>query len=85
MAILFKPLCSLLLQTGSVLRLGAVSALDGGRYSCSASNLVHPSGRPRAERTGSAKVDIHVRHAPGEAFIDPERPTAVDGRSVTLR
>ncbi len=73
------------LQLGPTLRLNRASAGDGGRYVCSAANYVQPTGRPRVERRGNATIDIRVRHRPGEAFIAPERPTAVDGRSATLR
>ena len=38
----------------------------------------------RMERHGNASIVIAVRHAPGKAFIMPEQPTALEGKSVTL-
>ncbi len=69
---------------GDRLHLNSVTALHNGRYICSATNFIHPSGKSRMERVGNATIDIHVRHKPGNAFILPEKPIAVDGGSVTL-
>ena len=70
--------------TGGVLRLNNVSARQNGRYVCSATNFIQPTGKPRFERIGNATIDINIRHAPGKAFIMPEKPIAVEGRSITL-
>ncbi len=71
-------------QEGKELRLNKVDARSGGRYICSATNYVHASGRSRQARTGNATVEVNVRHRPGKAFIYPEQPVAVEGKSVTL-
>ncbi len=72
-------------QTGTVLRINRVGAKDNGKYICSATNFVQPTDKPRTQRIGNATISINVHHKPGNAFIGPDRPTAVDGRSVTLR
>ena len=72
-------------QTGPTLRLIGVSAKDNGKYICSASNYLHPTGKAKSLRSGNATIDINVRHKPGKAFITPDRPVAVDGRSITLK
>ena len=35
-------------------------------------------------RTGNATIDINIRHAPGQTFIMPDKPIAVDGKPITL-
>jgi len=72
-------------QSGRVLRLNRVAAKDSGRYVCTAVNHVHPTGGVREKRRGRGAISIDVRHKPGRSFILPERPNAVEGRSVTLR
>ncbi len=72
-------------QVGATLRLDNVRARDNGDYVCSATNHVQPTGRPKTARMGNATVSVNIRHRPGKAFILPERPTAVEGKSVTLR
>jgi echinoid protein len=73
-------------QAGSTLRLPGSSpaAAVNGRYTCSATNVIQPTGGQRTERHGNASISIAVRHAPGAAFITPERPVALDGKAVTL-
>ena len=73
-------------QAGATLRIAANSpaAAVNGRYTCSATNVIQPTGRQRMERHGNASIVIAVRHAPGAAFIAPEQPTALEGKSVTL-
>jgi echinoid protein len=73
-------------QAGSTLRIPANSpaAAVNGRYTCAATNVIQPTGKQRMERHGNASIVIAVRHAPGEAFILPEQPTALEGKSVTL-
>ncbi len=71
-------------QNGPVLKLSGVTARHNGDYVCTATNYVEPTGRPKSVRTGNATISINVRHAPGKAFITPERPTAVDGKRVVL-
>ena len=73
-------------QAGSTLRIAASSpaAAVNGRYTCAATNVIQPTGRQRMERHGNASIVIAVRHAPGKAFIMPEQPTALEGKSVTL-
>jgi echinoid protein len=71
-------------QSGSTLRLANIEAAHNGVYTCSATNYVQPTGGERSVRTANASVSVNVRHAPGVASVLPEKPTAVDGKSVTL-
>ena len=71
-------------QAGATLRLNNIGAEDNGRYTCSATNYIQPTGRTKEARTGNATISINVRHRPGKAFILPDKPTAVEGKSVTL-
>ena len=71
-------------QNGPTLRLNGILAEHGGRYICSATNYVHPTGKEKAMRTGNATIDINIRHKPGATIISPEKPTAVDGKPLTL-
>ncbi len=71
-------------QNGPTLRLNNVRAEHNGRYVCSATNHIQPSGKAKQMRTGNATISINVRHRPGKAFISPEKPTAVEGKRVTL-
>ena len=72
------------LQTGQTLRIKGVNAKSNGRYICVATNYLQPTGKGKTMRTGNATIDINVKHQPGKAFINPEKPIAVDGKSVTL-
>ena len=72
------------IQTGPTLQLQSVTAFDNGRYICSASNILQPTGKGKVTRTGNATIDINIRHAPGKTYILPEQPVAVDGKPITL-
>ena len=72
-------------QDGYTLRLSRVSAEDNGRYICVAINRVQSAGMTEPEeRVGNATTSILIRHAPGQAIIEPEEPIGVEGRSLTL-
>ncbi|KAF0289021.1 Kin of IRRE-like protein 2 [Amphibalanus amphitrite] len=72
-------------QDGYTLRLSRVSAEDNGRYMCVAINRIQSADMPEPEeRVGNATTSILIRHAPGQAIIEPEEPIGVEGRSLTL-
>jgi echinoid protein len=71
-------------QIGSTLRLTGVTAQHNGKYFCSASNFVHATGKAKVIRTGNGSIEINVRHAPGDTFITPGKPIAVDGKKMTM-
>ena len=71
-------------QNGPTLRLNGILADHGGKYICSATNELQPSGKEKVTRTGNATIDINIRHKPGTTVITPEKPTAVDGKPLTL-
>ena len=71
-------------QNGPTLRLNNVNARHNGKYTCSATNQLQPTGKAKTLRTSNATIEINVRHPPGKAFISPDKPTAVDGKSATL-
>ena len=71
-------------QNGPTLRLNGVTAANNGRYICSATNHLHPTGKGKLTRSGNATIDVNIRHRPGQAFITPEAPKAIDGRRITL-
>jgi len=71
-------------QNGPTLRLNSVLAEHNGKYICSATNQVHPSGKEKVIRTGNATIYINIRHKPGTTVITPEKPVAVDGKPMTL-
>ena len=73
------------MQTGRTLRLNGVTAFHNGRYICSASNILQPTGKGSVTRTGNATIDINIRHAPGKTFIMPDKPVAIDGKPITLK
>ena len=74
-----------MLQNGPALRLSNVKAKHNGRYTCSASNFLKPSGKEGVMRAGNATIEISVRHKPGKTTITPSKPIAVDGEKITLR
>ena len=73
-------------QVGRQLRLSGSdpAAVNNGRYVCSATNTINPTGRPRKQLHGNATIDVAVKHAPGKTFILPENPTAYEGKAITL-
>ena len=73
-------------QNGPTLRLSGSDpvAVNNGKYTCSATNFIHPTGRQRMERQGNATISIAVKHAPGNTFILPKKPTAFEGKPITL-
>ena len=74
-----------MLQNGPALRLSNVKAKHNGRYTCSASNFLKPSGKEGVMRAGNATIEISVRHKPGKTLISPSKPIAVDGGKITLK
>ena len=71
-------------QSGLTLRLNSVTAVNNGKYICSAVNYLQATGKEQVTRTGNASVVINVRHRPGDTFINPDKPIAVDGKRITL-
>ena len=71
-------------QNGPILRLNGITALHNGKYTCSVTNYVQPTGKSKTMRVGNATLELNVRHPPGKAIITPEEPFAIDGKSVTL-
>ena len=73
-------------QMGQTLRLAGsnAAAVNNGKYTCSATNYIQPTGKSRMERRGNATIAIAVRHAPGKTFISPEEPVAEEGKPITL-
>ena len=72
-------------QLGRFLTLKNVTHDRAGVYTCTVTNVVSPSGEVARKRVGSAAVRVEVRHPPGEAFIEPEAPVGIEGKSVELR
>ncbi|RWS14198.1 hypothetical protein B4U79_12939 [Dinothrombium tinctorium] len=73
------------IQEGDVLRLERISAADSGRYTCTATNTLRPTGNHvTLERSGNASVNIRVKHRPGNTEILPANPIAVSGKPFTL-
>ena len=73
------------LQNGPTLKLHRVTSAMNGKYTCSATNAVQPTGKPKTFRTGNATIAINIRHRPGQAVITPEKPVAIFGKSITLK
>ena len=72
-------------QNGPTLRLNGVTAKDNGRYICSATNLLQPTGKGKLKRVGNATIDVNIKHQPGKGFITSDQPKAVDGKKITLK
>jgi len=73
-------------QVDSPLRLPASkgAAVNNGKYTCTATNFIQPTGRQRMQRAGNSTINIAVKHAPGPAFITPETPNVLEGGRVTM-
>ena len=71
-------------QGGNTLRIRSVSAKDNGKYICSSSNFIEPTGGPRVMHKGNATMNIHVHHKPGKAYIIPSSRVAIDGKRISL-
>ena len=73
-------------QIGPQLKLSGAdpAAVNNGRYTCSATNTIQPTGRPRKELQGNATITVAVKHAPGTTRIAPASPTAFEGKPITL-
>jgi len=73
-------------QIGRQLRLSGSdpAAVNNGRYTCSATNTIQPTGRQRKELQGAASITVAVKHAPGKTRISPENPTALEGKPISL-
>ena len=52
-------------QNGPTLRLNGVTAVNNGRYICSATNHLQPTGEGKLTRTGNATIDVNIKHKPG--------------------
>lgn len=71
-------------QSGDILRLSSVSAVNQGNYICRAVNILNPTNEDPSDRIGNATVAVRVRHAPGKTYITPAEPIAVQGEQTTL-
>ena len=72
-------------QSGKELLISRSSSSDAGRYFCTASNSMKPSGSANGfEKSSNASVLVRVQHAPGNTMITPVNPVAVSGRPFTL-
>ncbi|KAJ2949823.1 hypothetical protein O0L34_g11139 [Tuta absoluta] len=71
-------------QKGNTLVLRRVNADMAGTYVCRAANIISSSNGKSVERASSASVAVLVRHRPGRARINPDRPVAQEGTAVTL-
>ena len=72
-------------QTGKELHISRSSSSDAGRYFCTASNSMKPSGSLNGfEQSSNASVLVRVQHSPGNTAITPLNPVAVSGRPFTL-
>lgn len=72
-------------QTGKELLIPRSSSSDAGRYYCTASNSLNPSGSLNGfEKSSNASVLVRVQHAPGNAVVSPSNPVAVSGRPFSL-
>ncbi|ETN67511.1 hypothetical protein AND_000675 [Anopheles darlingi] len=70
--------------TGDILQLQDVRAEHAGRYICRAVNRMKPYKGKIVERAGNSTVALLVRHRPGQAFINPNKPVVHVGNGVTL-
>ena len=71
-------------QPGPTLRIRSVTARDNGKYMCSASNFIEPTGGAKELYKGNGTINIHVHHRPGKAFIIPSSRVAIDGKRISL-
>jgi len=71
-------------QLGRFLHLRNSTSEDGGKYACTVTNILNPSGEPNRRRSGNGTVTLAVRHKPGVAYIKPVEPVGIEGKSVTL-
>ncbi|XP_062545555.1 hemicentin-1-like isoform X2 [Armigeres subalbatus] len=69
---------------GDILQLREVKAEHAGTYVCRAVNMIKPYGGKIAERIGNSTVALLVRHRPGQAYINPNKPVVHVGSGVTL-
>ncbi|XP_055642747.1 hemicentin-2-like isoform X3 [Toxorhynchites rutilus septentrionalis] len=69
---------------GDILQLREVKAEHAGTYICRAINMVKPYGGKMVERIGNSTVALLVRHRPGQAYINPNKPVVHVGSGVTL-
>lgn len=70
--------------SGDTLTLRDVRAENAGTYICRAVNIMTPFGGKRVERIGNSTVALLIRHRPGQAYINPNRPVVHVGNGVTL-
>ncbi|KAL9705597.1 hypothetical protein quinque_009115 [Culex quinquefasciatus] len=69
---------------GDILQLRDVKAEHAGTYICRAVNMIKPYGGKMVERIGNSTVALLVRHRPGQAYINPNKPVVHVGNGVTL-
>ncbi|XP_055597992.1 hemicentin-1-like isoform X2 [Uranotaenia lowii] len=69
---------------GDILQLREVKAEHAGTYICRAVNMIKPYGGKMVERIGNSTVALLVRHRPGQAYINPNKPVVHVGSGVTL-
>lgn len=71
-------------QSGDILRINRVSAVNQGNYICRAVNFLAPTNQDGSDHIGNATVAVRVRHAPGKSFITISTSVAVLDETVTL-
>lgn len=72
-------------QSGPVLRLDRVSPIDGGKYTCTATNSIKSSGSLNSlEQTSVGSTFVRILHKPGETVITPVEPIATSGSPFSL-
>ena len=72
-------------QSGDTLRIERISPADAGRYICTASNSLKPSGSLNSfEQSANGSILIRVRHSPGNTEIRPLNPVAISGKPFSL-
>lgn len=70
--------------SGEVLTIHDVRAEHAGTYVCRGINIMKPYGGKQTERIGNSTVAFLVRHRPGQAYINPNKPVVHVGNGVTL-
>ncbi|KAI1301839.1 Hemicentin-2 [Halotydeus destructor] len=71
--------------SGEVLTLDRIQPEDTGRYTCTATNSLRPTGSlNNIDQTSNGSTYIRVQHKPGQSEISPANPVAVSGKPYSL-
>lgn len=72
-------------QSGDVLTLDRIAPEETGRYICTASNSLKPSGALNSvERSSNASTYVRVKHKPGDTEVLPATPIAISGKPFSM-